>query len=164
MSLVCSFQLLLPVCSSFPLSVQPRCSIEKKRSFIQNSSITQNIGCLTWRADRQQDRGEARFSEGRMAGQPAESGGDKIILVEFISIDFHSLTKSYHRLTHTAEESIANRIQCSDRQCETRPARMQCCVWWMPAGHTCSYPPDVSLIVVEMLIPTYSKVSHQMEG
>lgn len=45
-----------------------------------------------------------------MAGQPAESGEDKIILVEFISIDFHFLTKSYHYLTHTAEESIAYKI------------------------------------------------------
>lgn len=50
-----------------------------------------------------------------MAGQPAESGEDEIILEEFISIDFHFLTKSYHYLTHTVQESIAKKILGSDR-------------------------------------------------
>lgn len=166
MSLVCSFQLLLPMCKSFPLSVKLCCSTEKKRSFIQNSSITQNIGCLTRCADRQQDRKEGRFSEGRMAGQAAESGEDKIILVEFISIDFHLLTKSYHYLTHTAQGSIANKILCSDRQGgqphKTRHTFMQCCVWWIPASHICNYRLDISLICVEVLKPTYSKMSRKM--
>lgn len=40
-----SFQLLLPMCSSSPLSARPCCGKERGKC-IQNSSITQNIG---WR-------------------------------------------------------------------------------------------------------------------
>lgn len=71
----------------------------------KNSSITQNIGCVTWCADRKGDGEEARQTEGWMAAQPAGSGGDEIILEEFVSMGFHFLPKSYY-LTPTILKRI----------------------------------------------------------
>lgn len=58
----------------------------------------------------------------RVAGQPAESRQDLIILEEFISMDFHFLTKSYHYLTHTLQDSIANKMLCPDRLADIKAA------------------------------------------
>ena len=45
---------------------------------------------------KQEDRNKTdRQTEGRMAGQPAESGEDENVLEEFISMQFNFLPESY---------------------------------------------------------------------